>query len=109
MLMLALTVLLGAVGEGAWAKSCEDAKNDGSAFGKWTPSAKTTVKNRMSSTTVLTEIYRGNEQKKSEYLKPGEDISFTGSLGGNPRRAPSAFSFTRKAARYPRSASTLSN
>lgn len=66
----------------AWAKACIDTRNDGAAFGKWEPDAKTTVKNATASTSILVEIYRGGDEKQHKYLAPKEETNFTAKLGG---------------------------
>jgi hypothetical protein len=82
-LLLGLAAALLAAGPSdAWAKECKKSKNRGEVFGKWKPSAKTTVKNKTAGTTILVEILRGDAEKQHKNIGPGEDASFLAKLGG---------------------------
>ncbi len=84
-LSVAATLVL--FSSGVWAKACTDTKNSGMVFGKWNPSAMTTVKNAMASTTIMVEISRGGSEKQKKYLKPNEETNYTASLGGQTNNA----------------------
>jgi hypothetical protein len=91
-LSLGLAVALLAAGQSAaLAGSCTNTTRTMSLVGKWNPSARTTVHNETSATTLKVVIYRGSDEKSSAYIKPGEDVSkltkFAEQGGGGKIRA----------------------
>jgi hypothetical protein len=73
------------------AGSCTNTTRKMEFFGTWNPKAHTSVHNETKTMTLLVEIYRGSSIKKSQYIKPGEDVSdltkFAESSGGGKIRA----------------------
>ncbi|MEJ8566930.1 hypothetical protein [Elongatibacter sediminis] len=75
--MITAAVLATMLSPAAEAGSCTYTSRSGTIGSSSKPAAETTVVNAMSSETLKIEIYRGDTQKWTKFLKPGEKGSFT--------------------------------